>query len=159
MMEVLGHKQLKAAFSERPISLPRLKVVAFCRMGLTPPARSKRYWNSMNRKCSLCRGRRGAQDGRHSNGFTLMELLIVMAIITILMLLAIPTISALRKNGNRLSAIASIRAIETAETMYSTTYPTNGYSCSLTAMGGDPSSGPPSPTSAQLLKADITSGF
>ena len=126
-------------------------------MGLTPPACSKRYWNSMNRKYSLCR--RGKRNGRQSNGFTLMELLIVMAIITILMLLAIPTISALRKNGNRLSAIASIRAIETAETMYSTTYPTNGYSCSLTAMGGDPSSGPPSPTSAQLLKADITSGF
>ena len=49
----------------------------------------------MNCKISLCRGRRGAHEGRQTNGFTLMELLIVIAIILILMLMAIPTIGSL----------------------------------------------------------------
>ena len=48
----------------------------------------------MNRKFSLCRGLRGAQDERQPNGFTLMELLIVIAIILILMLMAIPPSAA-----------------------------------------------------------------
>jgi type IV pilus assembly protein PilA len=111
--------------------------------------------NRKNRKSNTRRANRAIQF----NGFTLMELLIVMAIITILMLLAIPTVGALRKNGNRLSAIKSIQAIQTAESMYAQNYPSNGYACSLTALGGDPSAGAPSPTSAQFLKADITSGF
>jgi type IV pilus assembly protein PilA len=111
----------------------------------------------MNRTFSVCRGRR--DHANQPNGFTLMELLIVMAIILILMLLAIPTIGSLRKSGNRLSAINSIRAIQTAETMYSQNYGSIGYTCSLSALGGETTAGAPSPTSAQLLKADITSGF
>src|SRR5580658_9551764 len=93
------------------------------------------------------------------NGFTLMELLIVMAIIAILMLIAIPTVGALKKNANRLSAIQSIRAVQQAEIQYSSTYPANGYACDLKALGGEANSGPPSPTSAQILQGDITSGF
>jgi type IV pilus assembly protein PilA len=42
---------------------------------------------------------------------------------------------------------------------YSQTYPSNGYACSLSALGGEASAGPPSPTAAQLLQADLTSGF
>jgi type IV pilus assembly protein PilA len=43
--------------------------------------------------------------------------------------------------------------------MYSQVFPTNGYACSLAALGGDPGAGAPSATAAQLLKADITSGY
>jgi type IV pilus assembly protein PilA len=93
------------------------------------------------------------------NGFTLMELLIVMAIIAILMLIAIPTVGALKKNANRLSAIQSIRAVQQAEIQYSSTYPSNGYACSIAALGGETSAGPPSPTAAQILQGDITSGY
>jgi type IV pilus assembly protein PilA len=93
------------------------------------------------------------------NGFTLMELLIVMAIIAILMLIAIPTVGSLKKNANRLSAIQSIRAIQQAQMQYESTYPANGYACQLSALGGDPSAGAPSPTAAQILQPDITSGF
>jgi type IV pilus assembly protein PilA len=52
-----------------------------------------------------------------------------------------------------------MQAIQEAETMYASNYPTNGYACTLSALGGDSSAGVPSPTAAQLLKADITSGF
>ena len=82
----------------------------------------------MNRKFSLCTGRRGTQvfkltnSREQPNGFTLMELLIVMAIIAILMLIAIPTVGSLTKKANDLSAIASIRAIRRRR--FSTSLPT-----------------------------------
>ena len=88
-----------------------------------------------------------------------MELLIVMAIIAILMLIAIPTVGSLTKKANDLSAIQSIRAISQAELQYESTYPSNGFACSLTALGGDPSAGAPSATAAQMLQGDLTSGF
>ncbi|HMD78152.1 MAG TPA: prepilin-type N-terminal cleavage/methylation domain-containing protein [Terracidiphilus sp.] len=119
----------------------------------------------MNRKLSLCPGRRGSQgyllpDGsRRPNGFTLMELLIVMAIITILMLLAIPTTQKLFKHSHELSAKKSLQTIQQVQTMYESDYPSNGFACNLAYLGGDPSAGPPSPTSAQMLPQDLASGF
>jgi type IV pilus assembly protein PilA len=93
------------------------------------------------------------------NGFTLMELLIVIAIILILMLMAIPTVGVMKKHANETSAINSLRAITQAEIQFESTYPANGYACSLAALGGDPGSGAPSPQSAQLLQSDLASGF
>jgi len=93
------------------------------------------------------------------NGFTLMELLIVIAIILILMLMAIPTAGHLKKMANETSAINTMQVIEKAELSYSNTYPMNGYACSLTAMGGDAASGPPSATAAQILQPDLVSGY
>ncbi|MGD0520518.1 MAG: prepilin-type N-terminal cleavage/methylation domain-containing protein [Terracidiphilus sp.] len=113
----------------------------------------------MNRKFSLCRGLRGAQDERQPNGFTLMELLIVIAIILILMLMAIPTIGSLKKKANETSAINSVQVISKAELQYESTYPSNGYSCTLPALGGDPSAGAPSAAGAQILQGDLTSGY
>lgn len=96
---------------------------------------------------------------KRRNGFTLMELLIVIAIIVILMLIALPTVGSLRKSANRTSAIKSIHTIHDAEIMYSSTFAANGFTCSLASLGGDPSSGAPTPASAQILPADLASGF
>jgi type IV pilus assembly protein PilA len=93
------------------------------------------------------------------NGFTLMELLIVIAIILILMLMAIPTVGVMKKHANETSAINSLRAITQAEIQYDSTYPANGYACSLAALGGDPNSGSPTPQAAQLLQSDLASGY
>jgi len=93
----------------------------------------------MNRKNSIC-SMRGADRGTGPNGFTLMELLIVIAIILILMLMAIPTIGSLKKSANETSAKQSMRAIAQAEMQY------------------DPSAGPPSATAAQILQNDLASG-
>jgi type IV pilus assembly protein PilA len=92
---------------------------------------------------------------RQPNGFTLMELLIVMAIIAILMLIAIPTMGNMTRYANETSAIKSVQAINLAQSQYSTTFPTNGFACSLTALGGDPHSGPPSATSAHVLDQSL----
>ena len=92
------------------------------------------------------------------DGFTLMELLIVISIIVILMLIAIPTANTIRKHTNEVSAQASLRAIEEAQSMFATNYPTSGFACSLQALSGEPSAGPPSATSAQLLNGQLATG-
>ncbi|MGD0157696.1 MAG: prepilin-type N-terminal cleavage/methylation domain-containing protein [Terracidiphilus sp.] len=112
----------------------------------------------MNRKssrsCRTC-GRRL----KAPNGFTLMELLIVMAIIAILSLLAIASIGVYTKRANALSAVNSLQKIVQAQMLYNESYPSLGYACTLEALGGDPHSGPPTTTSAQLLPSDLSSGF
>jgi type IV pilus assembly protein PilA len=98
----------------------------------------------MNRKFSIF-GKRDIRQGKRQNGFTLMELLIVISIIVILMLIAIPTSRTIKKKANELSAQKSLQTIEQGESMYETTYPVNGFACTLPALAGDPASGPPSP--------------
>jgi type IV pilus assembly protein PilA len=91
-------------------------------------------------------------------GFTLMELLIVISIMLILMLIAIPNMLNLTATANETSAIQSLRTIHEAEIQYNTTYPQNGYACSLAALGGNASAGAPSAQSSQLLQPDLASG-
>jgi len=92
------------------------------------------------------------------NGFTLMELLIVISIMLILMLIAIPNFNKMKAQANETSAINSLQAIYKAQIQYQTTYPQNGFACSLQALGGDPKQGAPTPTSAQLLQGDLPNG-
>jgi type IV pilus assembly protein PilA len=103
--------------------------------------------------------REGEGRRRNEAGFTLMELLIVISIMLILMLIAIPNMLNLKASANETSAMQSLRAIQEAETQYTTEYPANGYACSLAALGGQASSGPPNAQSAQLLQADLAGGF
>ena len=88
-----------------------------------------------------------------------MELLIVISIILILMLVAIPTAGKIRKHAHELSAQKSLQTIEEAESMYESTYPASGYACNLTALAGEPGSGPPSATAAQVLNGQLATGI
>ncbi|MGO8932205.1 MAG: type IV pilin protein, partial [Terracidiphilus sp.] len=76
----------------------------------------------MNSKSSRNRARRLST----TNGFTLMELLIVMAIIAILSLLAIASIGVYTKRANSLSAVNSLQKIVQAQMMYAESYPATG---------------------------------
>src|SRR5580658_10342007 len=52
--------------------------------------------------------------------------------------------------NNDLSAIQSVHAIQIAQSQYADTYPSIGFACSLKALGGDRTSGPASPSAAQI---------
>jgi type IV pilus assembly protein PilA len=93
-----------------------------------------------------------------SDGFTLMELLIVISIILILMLMSIPTVGSMTKRANETSAVKSLQTIVTAEMMYANTHPQKGFTCSLSALGGEPGAGEPTADAAQLIQADLASG-
>jgi len=91
-------------------------------------------------------------------GFSLIELLIVVAIILIIAAIAIPNLLRSRMAANEASAVSGIRAITTAEHAYSAAYPDVGYTCSLSALG-PPAGGPPvNSTGADILDPVIAGG-
>lgn len=85
-----------------------------------------------------------------SSGFSLIELLIVVAIIMIIAAIAIPNFMRSRMAANQASAVASLRQICTAEVTYASTYGT-GYSSLLSYLGPPATPGPPTSTAADLL--------
>jgi prepilin-type N-terminal cleavage/methylation domain-containing protein len=68
-------------------------------------------------------------------GFSLIELLIVVAIILIIAAIAIPNLLRSRMAANEASAVGSLRTIDTAEMTYSVSYPSIGYA-DLPSLGG-----------------------
>ena len=88
---------------------------------------------------------------RKQEGFSLIELLIVVAIILIIAAIAIPNLLRARISANEASAVASLRTINTAETTYIINYPTTGYSDTLLKLAQPLPGVPISSTSAGLL--------
>jgi prepilin-type N-terminal cleavage/methylation domain-containing protein len=72
---------------------------------------------------------------KKNKGFSLIELLIVVAIILIIAAIAIPNLLRSRIAANEASAVGSIRTINTAEVTYSASYPDCGFT-TLTSLGG-----------------------
>ncbi len=96
------------------------------------------------------------RSSNRRKGFSLIELLIVIAIILIIAAIALPNLKTARMNALEMAAIKHIETIKTAQTSYYSTF--GKYASSLQALGppqGDTAGGP---DAAGLIPEDLASG-
>jgi prepilin-type N-terminal cleavage/methylation domain-containing protein len=94
---------------------------------------------------------------RPHRGFSLIELLIVVAIILIVAAIAIPNFTRARMAANEAAAVAACKKITTAEVVYSTTYG-RGFSELLEHLGPPAGGAPATPLAASLLDEILAGG-
>src|ERR1700680_2659833 len=89
-------------------------------------------------------------------GFSLIELLIVVAIILIIAAIAIPNLLRSKIAANQASAVGSLRTLNTSCIAYSTSY--GQFPSALTNLGPMASGGTASSTSADLIDSVLSAG-
>jgi len=94
---------------------------------------------------------------KKQKGFSLIELLIVVAIILIIAAIAIPNLLRARIAANEASAVASLRTLNTAQISYFSSYPTIGFASALGSLAGT-SCTPPGSSGACIIDTQLASG-
>lgn len=97
----------------------------------------------------------GIREQKDHAGFSLIELLIVVAIILVIVAIAIPNFLRARMAANEAAAVENCRTITSAEVIYYTTYGV-GFAPGLSNLGG--TGGAPTPTAANLVDPILVTG-
>jgi type IV pilus assembly protein PilA len=93
-------------------------------------------------------------------GFSLIELLIVVAIILIIAAIAVPSLLKAHMAANEASAVTSVHSVVTGELVYQTLYPTIGSSVLLSDLGPGPGPNCPATTIAScIIDIQVASGI
>jgi type IV pilus assembly protein PilA len=95
------------------------------------------------------------QRQRNRKGFTLMELLIVIAIILVIAAIAVPQMNKQLMSAHEMAAIRQITTIHQAETQYYSQF--GNYATSLAQLG-PPASGSPGPNAAEIIPKGLADG-
>lgn len=90
------------------------------------------------------------------SGFSLIELLIVVAIILVIAAIAIPNFMKAKTKANEASAVASLRVIVTSEATYQSTWGV-GLAPDLTSLGPPAAGASPSASAAGLIDSVLAS--
>jgi type IV pilus assembly protein PilA len=100
------------------------------------------------------------QNVKPAQGFSLIELLIVVAIILIIAAIAIPNLLRARISANESSAVHTVRTVTTAEIQYQSTYAAEGFAPGLSNLGPSATGACGTPSSAQacLIDNGVASG-
>lgn len=92
---------------------------------------------------------------KHQKGFSLIELLIVVAIILIIAALAVPQLLSARAAANEAAAVGAVRALDQACVTYTDAY-NIGYPAALANLGPAVT---PSPAAADLIDQNLANGL
>jgi type IV pilus assembly protein PilA len=96
---------------------------------------------------------------KKQTGFSLIELLIVVAIILIIAAIAIPNLLRARISANESAAVGALRTLNTAQISYNSTYGTVGFAHPLSYLAGTTcASTAPVSTSACLIDSALGNG-
>jgi len=94
-------------------------------------------------------------QNRRRRGFSLIELMIVIAIILIIATIALPKLNRAKMYAHETAAIKTLQTIHTAQTQYQSQF--GRFATSLTELG-PPQSGQPGPQAADLIENSLAAG-
>jgi type IV pilus assembly protein PilA len=92
---------------------------------------------------------------RGTRGFSLIELLIVIAIILIILAIAVPKLGSAKMNANEMAVLREIQTITSMQTQYMSQF---GKFATTLAELGPPTSGGPGPQAADLIPGSLATG-